>query len=377
MNNLKIIDTHFHIWDLDSINIEWIKGNDRLNKNFTFENYINEYKDINFIGGIYIEVDSNNKKDELSYINNIARQKNKVLGIVAGGNIENAKNICEMVQNKLCGFREILHINTKRIKEENFQKNIKNLDSNIVFEACIKDLSLKDLESIAKNNCNIKFVINHFGNPDYKNDIKEWENNLKSIAKLDNVFIKLSSLDDFNKEIDNKIYKNLIGKILEIFNCKKILFGSNFPVSNLKPKEWLNIVYLNLLDFGLDLNVIESIFYDNAIKCYSIKPTIQRFGQIIKVKEEKLDYYKKLHANVWSEVNDRIKKSHIKNYSIYYYGGLLFAYFEYYGFDFKKDMEEMAKDDLTKKWWKETAPCQIPLENGKQWINMEEVFHLD
>lgn len=80
---------------------------------------------------------------------------------------------------------------------------------------------------------------------------------------------------------------------------------------------------------------------------------------------------------MWSGVNDRIKNSNIRNYSIYHYGEFLFAYFEYIGFDFKKDMEDMAKDAITRKWWEETNDCQIKLEGSNQWSDMEEVFHLD
>ena len=43
-------------------------------------------------------------------------------------------------------------------------------------------------------------------------------------------------------------------------------------------------------------------------------------------------------------------------------------------------MKRMAADETTKKWWKETDPCQFPIENrkkGEQWASMEEVFHCD
>ncbi len=115
------------------------------------------------------------------------------------------------------------------------------------------------------------------------------------------------------------------------------------------------------------------------------KPQVQRFGQIIALKPEKLAYYKELHAAVWPSVLRQIKTSNIRNYSIYlkeveagkFY---LFAYFEYTGTDFAADMAKMAADPETQRWWKETNPCQtrIPLSGEKDWWSgMEEVFHLD
>ena len=107
---------------------------------------------------------------------------------------------------------------------------------------------------------------------------------------------------------------------------------------------------------------------------------IQRIGWVIKVKPEKLDYYKKLHANPWPEINAKLKDVNIQNYSIYYRDGLLFSYLEYTGSDFDADMKKMAADSLTNEWWKLTDPCQEPVESageGVWWADLEEVYHLD
>ncbi|MBN1591492.1 MAG: L-rhamnose mutarotase [Pirellulales bacterium] len=111
---------------------------------------------------------------------------------------------------------------------------------------------------------------------------------------------------------------------------------------------------------------------------------IQRFGSVIGLKKDKKDYYNKLHANPWPEINAMLKKCNIQNYSIYegeIDGKLyLFSYFEYVGDDFKKDMAKMAADPKTKEWWAETDPCQIRLPGtpeGEQWKSIEEVYHLD
>ena len=107
---------------------------------------------------------------------------------------------------------------------------------------------------------------------------------------------------------------------------------------------------------------------------------MQRCGSVIGVKEEKIDEYVKLHAAVWPEVLDMIKKCNIRNYSIYYKDNLLFSYFEYVGDDFEADMAKMAADVTTQKWWDVCKPCQKPLATraeGEWWADMEEVFHCD
>jgi L-rhamnose mutarotase len=105
-----------------------------------------------------------------------------------------------------------------------------------------------------------------------------------------------------------------------------------------------------------------------------------RFGSVIKVKPEKLDEYKALHADPWPGVNQMIKNCNISSFSIYYRDGYLFSYMEYTGENFEADMKKMAADSLTQEWWKLTDPCQEPVESageGVWWASMEEVYHLD
>ncbi|WP_457131147.1 L-rhamnose mutarotase [Mucilaginibacter sp. UYNi724] len=59
----------------------------------------------------------------------------------------------------------------------------------------------------------------------------------------------------------------------------------------------------------------------------------------------------------------------------------LFSYFEYVGNNFNADMQKMAADPNTQKWWKRTDPTQIPLPDaaakGKILSDMQEVFHTE
>jgi len=110
------------------------------------------------------------------------------------------------------------------------------------------------------------------------------------------------------------------------------------------------------------------------------KTRMQRYGMLIKVRSEKLDEYKELHANPWPGVLKTIYDCNIRNYSIYLKDGFLFGYYEYIGDDYAADMARMAADPVTQEWWKHTDPCQEPLstrKEGEWWAIMEEVFHCD
>ena len=107
---------------------------------------------------------------------------------------------------------------------------------------------------------------------------------------------------------------------------------------------------------------------------------MKRFGQVIRIRPEKFDEYRRLHAAVWPDVLKMITACNIRNYSIYHYNGTLFAYFEYVGDDFEADMAKMAADATTQKWWSVCKPCQDPVDDRKPdewWHNLKEVFHWD
>jgi L-rhamnose mutarotase len=107
---------------------------------------------------------------------------------------------------------------------------------------------------------------------------------------------------------------------------------------------------------------------------------MKRYGQVIGVKQEHFERYKKYHAEVWPGVLDMIRKCNMRNYTIFHREGMLFAYFEYIGSDFAADMAIMAADPLTQEWWAIMEPMQDPLPDRKEnewWTNIEEVFHTD
>ena len=107
---------------------------------------------------------------------------------------------------------------------------------------------------------------------------------------------------------------------------------------------------------------------------------MKRYGSVIRLRLEKYEEYKKLHAAAWPGVLAMIHQCGIRNYTIYPKDGILFSHFEYVGEDFDADLALMKADPVSQEWWKLTDPCQEPLESrkpGEWWASMEEVFHCD
>lgn len=107
---------------------------------------------------------------------------------------------------------------------------------------------------------------------------------------------------------------------------------------------------------------------------------MERHAAVIRLREERAEEYLRLHREVWPAVLDRLRRSNVRNFSIFLRDGVLFSYLEYVGGDYAADTAAIAADPETQRWWTFTDPCQQPVESageGEWWAPMEEVFHLD
>lgn len=109
---------------------------------------------------------------------------------------------------------------------------------------------------------------------------------------------------------------------------------------------------------------------------------MRKMAMVVGIRPEQIAEYRRLHAQVWPAVLERIRQSNIRNYSIFLREpeNLLFGYWEYHGDDFAADMAAIAADPETQRWWTLTDPCQRRLAGtpeGEQWAMMEQVFDLD
>lgn len=106
---------------------------------------------------------------------------------------------------------------------------------------------------------------------------------------------------------------------------------------------------------------------------------MQRFGEIIKVKKEKYEEYKKLHEEIWPSIVEKQREANMQNFTIFYRDGLLFKYFEYVGDNYEEDMKKLSEDKENQRWLTFTDPCQTPVESaeeGQWWAPMENIFHI-
>jgi L-rhamnose mutarotase len=105
---------------------------------------------------------------------------------------------------------------------------------------------------------------------------------------------------------------------------------------------------------------------------------MERVCFLLKVRQDRLEEYKKRHASVWPDMLQALRETGWHNYSLFLReDGLLVGYFETP--DLNAALDGMAHRGVNERWQREMAPFfenlggRRPDEGFQQ---LEEVFHL-
>ena len=107
---------------------------------------------------------------------------------------------------------------------------------------------------------------------------------------------------------------------------------------------------------------------------------MKRVGFLLKVRQDKLDEYRKRHESVWPEMQDALRRNGWRNYSLFLRDdGLLFGYFET-PVSFQAALAGMAKEEINAKWQEFMVPYFEALSGARpdeSMMELQEIFHLD
>lgn len=106
---------------------------------------------------------------------------------------------------------------------------------------------------------------------------------------------------------------------------------------------------------------------------------MERACFLLKVRQERLEEYKRRHMAVWPEMLQALQETGWHNYSLFLRDdGLLVGYFETP--DYQKALAGMAERGINDRWQREMAPFFENLEGSRPdegLLRLEEVFHLN
>ena len=279
---MKVIDSHQHFWDPSRGDYHWMpKDNPILNRKYEVKDLSEASGSIDLHKTILVQAAATNAETE--YMLHIAESSDLVCGVVGWVNFEEKDQLNQLrifsKHPKFIGVRPMI----QDIPDENWVLN-KNfdiffksiIDLDLSFDALGFPIHLENFYIIASKYPTLRFVIDHLMKPKICNNKQEefihWKKVMSKLSKLDNVYCKFSGMvTEACENWGEQDLKRYVDEILNLFTDKKIMWGSDWPVCNLRTNYlgWYNAA-INLTN-ELSLAEKQNIFYNNSINFYKLK----------------------------------------------------------------------------------------------------------
>lgn len=273
------IDSHQHFWKFDPVRDSWIDDSMAIiRRDFLPKDLKPILQNNNMDGCIAVQADQS--EEETHFLLNLAEENSFIKGVVGwldlgSDKIEDRLKYFSQFE-KFCGVRHIVQAELKGfLLDKKFQNGIKLLEVyNLTYDILVFHHQLAEVVEIVQKFPKQKFVLDHIGKPSIKtNEIKHWEVQIKELAKLQNVYCKISGLvteTTFNKwEYDD--FKPYLDVVVNSFGIERIMFGSDWPVCLLSGTYEKVIAILNRYFAHFSETEKELIMGKTALNFYNIK----------------------------------------------------------------------------------------------------------
>lgn len=278
----KIIDPHIHLFDLSLGDYQWLKpenppfwpDKEKINRDFKFKD-LTLNNSLELVGAVHIEAgfDNRSPEKELAWLES---QHESELKTIAGIDLllsetKFAQQLAAFSTYDSCiGCRHILDDDAVVIlSSTQAQKNFALLNKHHwIFET---QLNLSDsaaidlLIAVIAKNLNTTFVINHAGFPSLDNNKELWLNNLKKLAKQENIAIKCSGLEMVDRGYSVSDIKETVQLLVDSIGINRVMVASNFPLTLFS---YSYQEYWEMVHKAIPHEHRQSLCFDNAASIY-------------------------------------------------------------------------------------------------------------
>lgn len=289
LDDLPIVDTHQHLWDLTKFELPWTKGKDvaSLAKSFVTADYLAAIKGLNVVKAVYMEVDvtPSQQSKEADYVIDICQRGDTpmVAAVISGrpNSAEFKPYITKYAGSKyIKGVRQVLHSEVTPAGyclDPKFVQGIKLLgELGLSFDLCMREAELLDGVKLVDQCPKTRFIVDHCGNMGVQSTDEtaraKWKKGMLEFAQRPNVVCKISGVVASAKPgtwTPNDLAP-IVNFSMETFGPDRIMFGGDWPVCTLAAtyKQWVDA--LKTITAKMPEPNRKKLFHDNAVKFYGL-----------------------------------------------------------------------------------------------------------
>ena len=277
-----IVDTHVHLWDPKNLRYSWLEGHEILNQPHLLSTLDECRGDVEIERIVFVQCDCDRSqyRDEVEWVTSLSKQDDRLQGMVAFAPCDKGDGVKDdlayLAANPFVkGVRQLIQEEGLEFcVQPDFVAGVKAVgESGLSFDLCIYHVHLPNTIELVKQCPDVQFVLDHIGKPDVKNyQFTPWDDGIKRLAELDNVYCKLSGIVT---EADHHAWKPeeltpYIEQVVEAFGIDRVMFGGDWPVSRLACDypEWVQTLYEALS--GLSEAELRKVFVQNAVNFYRL-----------------------------------------------------------------------------------------------------------
>ena len=218
MDQIPIVDTHQHLWDLDLLSLPWLEAAPQLARHHRIDYYQSEAEGHGVAKAVYMEVDVDplDRPRERDLIGELCRRPDVptvagVFGATPGdaGFPATLQALAEAPHAK--GARLVLQPPDRPrgfCLQEQFVADVRRLGaSGLLFDVCIRPSELSDAAELARRCADTTLILDHCGNadpyivagtggnpddPTYGHGRQQWLDDIQALGWIANVVCKIS-----------------------------------------------------------------------------------------------------------------------------------------------------------------------------------------
>jgi L-fuconolactonase len=235
------IDAHQHFWHYTPGEYEWIdESMRRIRRDFMPADLQREMTPLGFDGTVLVQV--RQSLEETLWMLDIADSEPMVEGVVGWADLR-APEIADHLRDlsrrpKLLGIRHVVQSEPDGfLLEPSFLAGIRALGQfDLTYDILIYERQLPEAIEFASRFPEQRFVLDHLGKPNIRRGaIDPWRQHLRTLAKLPNVWCKLSGIvteADWDTWTPDQI-RPYLETAVECFGANRVMIGSDWPVCTL------------------------------------------------------------------------------------------------------------------------------------------------
>jgi L-fuconolactonase len=283
MIDFPIIDSHIHLLDQKRFGYAWADGEPKLKRDWTVNDLANAAKPYEIEGLVFVEVDVDMPQylDEAEWVDGLAASDRRVIGAVVSLPLEKGAAI-EPEMAKVAGLKTARGVrrliqnqpDPEFVLKPGFLEALRLLPNyNLSFDVCIFHTQMPNTLAMMRQCPEVSFILDHIAKPAIKAGLLDpWRAHIREMAALPNLVCKLSGV---TTEADHETWtrdqlRPYIDHVIECFGLDRILYGGDWPVSELAGSYLQWLATLDWATAGFSPADKRKLFRDNAVNAYRL-----------------------------------------------------------------------------------------------------------